>query len=100
MSVVGVDDALDWFVVAVSSVVGSCGYVVGFVFSGLLSGSRGFDAMQVLLIKSSIVIDAMFPVVFFEDEVVVEDVLSVYHFSFFPLCFVEASLDGMRCTLG
>lgn len=56
--------------------------------------------MQVLLIKPSIVIDAMFPVIFFVDEVVVEDVLSVDHFSFFPLCFVEASLDGVRFTLG
>ena len=52
------------------------------------------------MVKSAVVIDAVLPSLFFEGEVIVEDVLSIDHFSFFPLSFIEASLDERRSTLG
>ena len=56
--------------------------------------------MEVLLVESSVIINAMLPSLLFEGEVIVEDVLSIDHFSFFPFCFVEASLDERRSTFG
>ena len=50
--------------------------------------------MEVLLVEPSIVFDAVFPSVFFEDEIVVENVLSTDHFAFFPMRLVEAALSA------
>lgn len=49
--------------------------------------------MEVLLVEPSILIDTMFPVIFFEAEVVIEYVLSCCHFALFPLCLVVAPLS-------
>lgn len=49
--------------------------------------------MEILLVEPTIIFDAVFPIVFFEDEIVVEDVLSTDHFAFFPMRLVEASLS-------
>jgi hypothetical protein len=57
---------------------------VGFVLAGLLCCSGGFDAVEVLLIESSIFIDAMLPSLFFEAEIIVKDVLSIGHFALDP----------------
>jgi hypothetical protein len=54
------------------------------VLAGLLCCSGGFDAVEVLLIESSIFIDAMLPSLFFEAEIIVEDVLSIGHFALDP----------------
>jgi len=70
------------------------------VLSSSLSGSWGFDSMEVLLIESSIFIDAMFPVVFLEVEVIVENVLATNHFALLPVSFVVASLRQQKLTFG
>ena len=57
---------------------------MGFVLAGLLCCSGGFDAVEVLLIESSIFIDAMLPSLFFEAEIIVKDVLSIGHFALDP----------------
>lgn len=57
---------------------------MGFVLAGLLCCSGGFDAVEVLLIESSIFIDAMLPSLFFEAEIIIEDVLSIGHFALDP----------------
>jgi hypothetical protein len=49
--------------------------------------------MQILLIEPPVFVDAMLPIVFLEGEVVVEDVLAVYHISLLPVRLVIASLD-------
>ena len=56
--------------------------------------------MKILLIEPPIIIDAVLPVIFFEVEIVVEDVLSIEHFSIFPLGLIEASLSERALTLG
>ena len=55
-----------------------------FVLAGLLRCSGRFDAVEVLLVESSIFIDAMLPSLFFEAEIIIEDVLSIGHFSLDP----------------
>lgn len=56
--------------------------------------------MEIFLIESSIIIDTMFPVVFFEIEIVIKDVLPTRHLAFFPSCLVIASLNLIGSTFG
>jgi len=56
--------------------------------------------VEVLLVEPSIFVDAMFPVIFLEVEVVVEDILATGHFPLLPLRFIEASLASKNGTLG
>ena len=56
--------------------------------------------MEVLLVKSSIVVDAVLPIIFFEGKVVVEDVLAFDHFAVLPLSFVEAALNEAIVYVG
>jgi len=71
-----------------------------FVLPGLLSGSRRFYAVKVLLVKSPIIVNAMLPIVFLESQVITKNVFSIYHFALFPLRLIVASLDYAENTLG
>jgi hypothetical protein len=42
----------------------------------------------------------MFPIIFFEVEVIAENVLSTDHFTLHPLSFIVASLNSILNTLG
>lgn len=64
LSIEGVDDTFDGFVITVSCVIGTGWDGMRFILSGLLGGTWWFDSVEVLLIESSIVIDTMFPVIF------------------------------------
>ena len=100
LPVVIIDDALDWLIVAVSGVVGAGWDVVRLVLSGLLRGSGGLDAVQVLLIEPTVVVDAVLPPFLLEAEVIVEDVLARRHLALHPLRLVVAALSPTEDTLG
>ena len=87
-----VDNTLDRLIVSITSVICACRNCIWLVFSGLLGGTWWFYTVKVLLIESSVIINAMFPVIFFEVEIIIEDILSTNHFSLLPLCFIEATL--------
>ena len=57
---------------------------MGFVLAGLLGRSGWFDPMEILLIESTIFVDAMLPSLFFESQIIVEDILSIGHFALDP----------------
>ncbi len=99
-ALVGINDALDRLIVAITSIVGTGGDVVRLVLSRLLGCTGGLDAMQVLLVEPAIIIDAVFPVVLLEVEVVIEDVLATGHLAIDPLRLVVAALRDWGSTLG
>lgn len=100
LSVIIVDDTFDGLIIAITGIIRSSGNIMRFVFSSLLSSSWRLDPVQIFLIESAVIVDAMLPIVFFEVEVVVENVLSTDHFALNPLRLIVASLYFILNTLG
>lgn len=77
LALVSIDDTLDWFVVAIASVVCTRGNYMRLLVPSLLGCSGGLYAVQVLFIESSVVVDAVFPLLgLFVTKVVLEEVLA------------------------
>lgn len=100
LSVIIVDDTFDRLIITITGIICSSWNIMRFVFSSLLSSSWRFDPVQIFLIESAVIVYAMFPIIFFEVEVIAENVLSTDHFTLHPLSFIVASLNFILNTLG
>lgn len=98
--IVWVYDTLDWLIIPVTSIVGASWNSMWLILSCLLSGAGRFYSVEIFLIESSVVINAMFPPFLLEVQIIIEYVFSIKHFSLWPLCFVVATLAKIKNTLG
>lgn len=100
LPLIRVDNALNRFIITISSIISTRWNCIRLILSGLLSCSWWFNAMEILLVESTIFIFAMTPVVFLEIQIVIEDILSTSHLALMPMRFIVSSLHYIKVTLG
>jgi hypothetical protein len=101
LSLISINDTLNRLIIPITSIISPRRNCIRLLISSLLSSSSRLYPIQVLLIKSPILPDAMLPFLrLLVSKVVFKKILPWYHFALLPLRLIVTTLNYDYHTLG